>query len=184
MLPLLKRRQAATLQILIIAVALTASAQEATNVSTNLEKKAFEIMVRKNIFDPNRTPPRGPGRPRPRVETFTFCGAGFDGPQAVALFSGEGAPRRPLLPGDSINGFKIGAVTFNSVELKPAEGAAEKLIVGSSMRREDGGPWKASDTAAAAPEADTPTEPAATSSTINPNDSDIIKRLKAKREEN
>ncbi|HWD21382.1 MAG TPA: hypothetical protein VHB20_19100 [Verrucomicrobiae bacterium] len=161
---------------------LAAFSQEATNAPASLDKNAFQILVRKNIFDPTRTGARPVGRRAPRVESFTFCG--YEGPEGVAFFSGAGAGKKPLKTGETINGFKVGAVTFRSVELKPADGPAVTLAMGSSMRREENGPWKTSDLPAPAAEpAASPDAPAAASSS-SANESDIIKRLRAKREEN
>ena len=155
-----------------------------TNASADFS--AFQAIAQKNIFDPNRTGSSGSRRRARRVESFAFCGGGFDGPEAVAFFSGTGAGNKPLKPGEAINGYKVAAITFQTVDLTGPDGAPLTLRVGGSLRREEGGPWKASSQPAPASDAssgssaDTASAAPAASSA---NDSEIIRRLKAKREE-
>jgi hypothetical protein len=167
---------------------LAALAQD-TNAPDALDKNALELIVRKNIFDPTRVGGRTSGRRSPRAESFTFCGGAFDGPRAVAFFSGFGASNKPLQPGDTINGFKVDDITFKSVRIQPASGPPITLDMSMSMRREPNGPWKLSELPAPADEpAEASASSAASSSAAAPassaNDSDIIKRLKAQREDN
>ena len=89
----MKRRSSIT----FIAAALSAtlaSAALAQDTETNtalasavaadggLNRTALEMIARKNIFDPTRVGLSN-DRPRPRSESFTFCGGAFDGPNAV-----------------------------------------------------------------------------------------------------
>jgi hypothetical protein len=161
------------------------TATAATNTPDGLDKNTLELIVRNNIFDPNRVGLRN-NRREPRAEYFTFCGGAFDGPGAVAFFSGEGASNKPMKPGDKINGFKVGDITFKSVKLQPASGPELTLVMGGSMRREPKGPWKLSEQPEPAPES---SEASASSDTAAPaapssaNDNDLIKRLKARRDD-
>ncbi len=161
------------------------AAPSTTNAAPSaLDKRALELIIRNNIFDPNRTGYH-PRQRAPRVDTFTYCGYAFYKNPPAAFFSGSGAPRHPVEPGQTINGFKVEAADFTSVKLKPDNGPDITLAMGMSMRKVENGPWK--------PTEDIPAEesPAAASTTstngakvaISASDSDIIKKLKERHNE-
>jgi hypothetical protein len=186
----MNRRHAIFIATLAAWMPLAAFAQDAGRASTNapdgLDRNALERMVRKNIFDPTRVGGRTLTAPRPRAQYFTFCGGAFEGPQAVAFFTGEGSSNKPLKPGDTINGFKVSEVSFKSVKLQGATGAPQVLAMGGSMRREPNGPWKLSEQPEPPPES---TDTAVANDTTAPtkpssaNESDIIKKLRARRDD-
>lgn len=156
----------------------------AASAPSALDRNALQLIVRNNIFDASRTGFH-PHRPQPRVESFNFCGYALDQKPPAAFFSGSGAPSHAVEPGQKINGFTVETVDFASVKLKAAEGPELTLAMGASMRKVDNGPWK--------PAGDIAPEPADTSTvastnapgkaTISASDSDIIKRLKARHNE-
>jgi hypothetical protein len=181
----MNRRLSIIIALLAALSSLTAFAQDtATNTPGGLDRNSLELIVRKNIFDPTRVGIRPVRRQAPAMESFTFCGGAFDGPHAVAFFSGAGASNKPLRPGDTINGFKVSDITFNSVKVQSASGPPQTLAMGMSMRREANGPWKPSaqpveaEPAAAASDASTAALPASAA-----NENDIIKKLKARRDD-
>jgi len=162
-----------------------AEAAPATNAAPSaMDKHALELIVRNNIFDPTRTGYHPRPRP-PRIDTFTYCGYAFDKNPPAAFFSGSGAPRHPVEPGQSINGFKVESADFTSVKLKPENGPDITLAMGMSMRKVENGPWKPSENT----EAEEIPSAASTTSTnggkvaISASDSDIIKKLKEKHNE-
>lgn len=155
---------------------------------------SLQSLAQKNIFDPSRSP-RRVRTPRIRRETvvrsFTFCGTLDDN---VAIFTGEGAGSGLLKAGSSINGFKVMKVPEGdgdpTVILTDTSGAIVNLKEGESMRREEDGPWNKSDQAAPEPVAAPETRPdegtttaAATPSPEPAGESDILKKLRQKREQ-
>jgi uncharacterized membrane protein YgcG len=135
---------------------LAAAAKEAMS-ATKLPGSlaSLQIITQKNIFNPSRLP-WSPNRLPPRqaiVENFYFRGAsekinmGF-----VAIFEGDGVPNFPPTRciGDSVNGFKIKAITRTNVTLTDPKSTNIADIVFTlpgmggqqGLTRSDGGPWK------------------------------------------
>jgi len=179
--------------IVVLLLALGASqvvvAQD-SNSAAGPDWKAFQALAQKNIFDPTRSgrAARTIRRTRPPVvRTFTFCGTVDD---KIAIFTGEGSGKGYLKAGDSINGFKVMKIpvsyTDPTVILTDTTGAIVRLKAGQNMRREENGPWKKSDEPA--PVAEVATEAkagdSAASSAPGPaGESEILKRLRLKREQ-
>jgi hypothetical protein len=152
-----------------------------------LDWKSFEAMTQKNIFDANRNPghERRPEQPAPKiVRSFTFSGTVDN----RAIFVGEGAPADQCFKvGDTINGFKVMQVTLDAVKLAGPDGALVVLETDNSMRREENGPWIKSEQPAPLAAATTPA-PADASSTAGSaaapaGESDLLKKLRLKREQ-
>jgi hypothetical protein len=107
----------------------------------------FQIILRRNIFDPSRgseasnrdsTPKR-----QPRIETFSFRGAaekvgkGFD-----AFFTGDGAPASGTVAvNDVINGFMVREINLSEVKLMDTNQQLVILKDQTGLTRQDGGPW-------------------------------------------
>jgi hypothetical protein len=182
-------------QIILIALLLpalgtgrVAVAQE-TNAGAAPAMVSLQSLVQKNIFDPTRSGRvRYGSRPRSVViRTFVFRGT-FD--NDVAIFAGDGAGKGLLKQGDSINGFKVMKIPESyddaTVVLTDPSGKIEVLKDGESMRREDDGPWRKSDQPAPVTIATSETkadEPPAASSPGPAGESDILKKLRLKREQ-
>jgi hypothetical protein len=108
----------------------------------------FQLIVQRNIFDPNRgsvtTNRESTATNRqPRIETFSFRGAaemggrGFD-----AFFTGDGAPTNGTVAvNDQINGFKVQEISLYEVRLMDADHQVVILKDQTGMTRQDGGPW-------------------------------------------
>jgi hypothetical protein len=112
---------------------------------------AFQLIVRRNIFDPTRRPYvnnyQAPiTRTRPSVpQIFSFRGASEKiGMGYTAFFSGFGIPpSQEVSVNDVINGYKVVKITLHSVTL--ADTKTTNMITlneQGGMSRVDGGPWK------------------------------------------
>lgn len=179
---------------LMLAGGVAARAQEgAPPVALDID--SFRIIARKNIFDASRRGGISSARPRmPVVQSITLLGLVDDHGQSEAIFGGQGAPDHFLKTGDSIDGFKVARVTLDAVQLAgPSNNIVLKQDSGSTLRREDNGSWHVSDepppeeSSSAAPsdssDSNSTARPAP-STPGNPGDeSDIIKRLRLKREQ-
>jgi len=108
----------------------------------------FQLIVQRNIFDPNRgsdptnREPAAASRP-PRIETFSFRGAaemggkGFD-----AFFTGDGAPTNGTVAvNDEINGFRVQEISLFEVRLMDTNHDVVILQDQTGMTRQNGGPW-------------------------------------------
>jgi hypothetical protein len=187
----MKRIPSIAILCLAVAGGVSALAQE-TNSTPTLDWNYFEAVAKKNIFDPTRSGLSG--RPRqirrdPVTRYFTFHGTIDD----AAFFKGEGTPECGYVKtGNLINGFKVMKVDLDFVRLAEPNGSLVTLNVDDSMKREDEGPWTKSDQPAplvitpkpaAAGDDDAavgaPSEPSAGPA----NESEILKRLRLKREQ-
>jgi hypothetical protein len=146
---------------------------------------AFESITSKNIFDTTRNGTASyAAKPKTVVvRTFTFRGT-ID---VVALFTGDGAPKDGYVKvGDLVNGFKVMQITLHYVKLAQPNGDIVVLKEDDSMRREDEGAWSKSDqpppVVITGPEirAD---DSAGTPAPAPKGESDILKRLRLKREQ-
>jgi hypothetical protein len=156
-----------------------------------LNWSAFEAIAQKNIFDPSRSGRSSSGRSRPRevvILRFTYRGTMDD----AAIFTGEGSPSRGYVKtGGMINGFKVMKITTDYVELAEPNGNLVKLNTDDSMQREDEGPWARTDQPAPlviTPSASASGDATAIGSSSSPsagpaNESDILKKLRLKREQ-
>ena len=178
--------------ILILALVLAADplvrAQDTNSASTPPTGfQSFQIISQKNIFDPNRRPPRGGGTNAPPPSYyFTLNGTMSYEDKSYAFFNGSGIrTSQAFQPADSINGYKIAEIANNYVKLMASSNQFVKLSVGMQMKRTGGGPW----TLVASP--DPTAEPASSSSEggsdravmsmVGGADSDVMKRLMARR---
>jgi len=171
--------------LLSMGAGLAASAQ-ATNAGAALDWNSFQAIAQKNIFDPTRSGRVSRTSIRPRavaVRTFTFRGTIDD----TALFTGEGTPRKGYVKqGDLINGFKVMQITLHYVKLAEPNGNILVLKTDDTMRREEDGPWSKSDQPAPAGIVTTETkadEATASSSPGPAGESDILRKLRLKREQ-
>ena len=123
-------------------------AAQSGNTSTNRgDYGNFEIIARKNIFNPRRSPAYVP-RERPtvyrRTESFALVGVMSYGKGPMAFFDGTRSDYKKVLkPNDNIGGFKVTAIEPSSVKLASSTNEIE-VQLGMQMAREDGGDWKLS----------------------------------------
>jgi hypothetical protein len=105
--------------------------------------EAFRLISDRNIFNPNRIgrSSRNSDDPPPRVDVISFVGT-MDYEKGLFAFfdSPDGAYRKALHEGDTIDKFTVKNITANSVDLvrdpKPFT-----LRMGQQLRRPIGGDW-------------------------------------------
>lgn len=189
----MKRNTSIAIALLTAWASGAALAQVTTNSTRGLDWNAFRSIGDNNIFSPTRS--MGPDdavevRHIPVIRGFTYSGTVDD----RAIFKGEGAPEGGLFKtGDTINGFKVTQVNVDFVKLADPDGNLVMLEPDDSMRRADQGPWTKSDqpapltvSAAAPPETGSGSatvSSAADAATGPANESDILKKLRLKREQ-
>lgn len=170
----------------------SATALQPTNGITRLDLPSFQIISKRNIFDPNRRPERPSNtgiRVKPtQVDSFSLRGTMSYGNQSVAFFDGSSSEySKAVTPKDTIAGYKIAEIAFDHVKLAASSNQTINLPIGSQMKRQDNGPWAlvenpepAAESAAPAV-SDKPASPAATGGGGSADD--VIKRLMQKREQ-
>jgi hypothetical protein len=172
------------------------SSSSGTNAGlARLDYSAFKIIVDRNIFDPNRFP-RRPGEPgirqAPRaVDYLTLVGTMSYEKGTFAFFDGSSYEyKKALKLTDVIAGYKVANIAPKGVRLAAGTNELE-LSVGAQLRREEDGPWllAGQSRSYAATSASASTNAAATTTTASSDaasggaaESDIIKRLREKRE--
>lgn len=110
--------------------------------------KAFQTIIDKNIFDMTRTgAPRSRRTPVhvPKVDDFTLYGTSSYEKGEYAFFDGSSPAYRQICKlGGSIAGYKVAAIGSDYVELQGTNGSKTvKMDIGTTIRREDNGPWSA-----------------------------------------
>lgn len=126
----------------LAAAAASALAQETNQVNPK-DFAAFKIISERNIFDPNRQPPRTAPPPKPViVDSFGLYGTadyGDGGPCAV--FSGTHSEYHKVLEaGGTIAGFTVEEIGRDAVKLSSGTNITD-LKVGMQMRRNADGIW-------------------------------------------
>ena len=181
----------------LVVAALVAPAQS-TNDSSTTDFSSFQVIVDRNIFNPDRYGPTGNYHPRSySVPTFSLAGTMSYRKGMFAFFNGTSDEyRKALQQGGTIAGYTIGKITFESVQLQ-SSGKTIDMKVGAAMRRE-GSEWVLSapgewgDLSASGTEAASGSEtsggtstnvPSSTSSPSSGAESDVLKRLMEKREQ-
>jgi hypothetical protein len=163
---------------------------------------SFRMIADFNIFDPNRYPHSGPRqtvrRPSPVVDSFALVGVLSYENGTFAFFNGSSSEyQKALKIDDLIAGYKVAGIDANSVKLTAGTNQVE-LQVGMQLRREDQGEWAVSTqsdsyaspgtpppvSSPSALSSTTPAAPAAqTETTSNGAESDVLKRLMQRREQ-
>lgn len=135
--------------IILMLAALTAAADGVVAQETNsgpvvMDKKYFEIISKRNIFDPARSgrkPSAANYRPR-RTESFTLAGIMSYEKGDYAFFDSSSSDfKKNLQVGQSIAGYKIAEIRPGYVNLQASSNKLVRLNVGTQMRRQDGGRW-------------------------------------------
>jgi len=153
----------------------------------------FKIVTDNNIFDPNRKPGIGPivRTPTRTTDTFAFKGSLSYEKGTFAIFGGSSLQyEKAMKVGDNIAGYQLLSVTPNAVRLALGTNEVE-LQVGMQMRRQDQGPWIATAASEAyavfAPTSSVPNappgSPSGTQAVFSGPDSDILNKLKLRREQ-
>jgi hypothetical protein len=182
---------------MLLAIGRPAAAQttNALAVTNATDYSSFQIIVERNIFDPNRYAhtSRRRGRAISRsAPNFSLVGTMNYRNGMIAFFDGNDPDYRKVLsPNGVIAGYKVVEITQRGVKLEAA-GKPVEMKVGAQMRQENKGEWQlagsgdlpvtAATAANEAPATDeTPAASTAPSSANEPND--ILKKLMQQREQ-
>lgn len=163
-------------------------AQTDTSLPARPDYSLFKIISDRNIFNPNRTArsARTTSRPRVRetkVESFSLVGTMSYNEVRLAFFDGTSRDYiKALKPSEAIAGYTIKEVTPDHVKLE-SKGKQTDLRVGMQMRRQEEGEWQVSATAEPTPSATTSTTSSSTSAELSGTESEILKKLMQKREQ-
>lgn len=147
-----------------------------------LDYSAFRLVVNRNIFDPNRVPHSGPSTTQPKtVDAFTLVGTMSYEKGIFAFFDGTRSDYQKVLkPEDTIAGYKVLAISADSVKLMMSTNNVVELSVGTQMRRREDGSWERqakSETYAASSASNSSSEAAPSGA-----ESDVIKKMMLRRE--
>jgi hypothetical protein len=135
--------------LLIAALGSRASfaAQTADGTLGRTDYRKFEIIAKKNIFNPRRSPAYVPSEiqmVRRRTESLALVGVMSYGNGPMAFFDGSRSDYRKVLkPNDSIAGFKVTSIEPSAVKLISNTTEIE-VRVGMQLAREEEGDWKLS----------------------------------------
>jgi hypothetical protein len=108
--------------------------------------KAFQAITDKNIFDTTRTGIRGihPVAHHPKIDDFTLVGTMSYEKATLAFFDGSSSQYKGALKTNAIiAGYKLVNINSDYAELQSTNGKAVKMLVGTTISREDNGPWSA-----------------------------------------
>ncbi len=115
------------------------------------EFQKFKLVYERNIFDPNRRPPRLTPTitpPPTRIDAFTFVGTGISADITYAFFdSSDPNYRKALKVSETIAGFKLTDIAPDCVtltSLSSTNSRTVQLYVLMQMRRQDEGEWQTS----------------------------------------
>jgi hypothetical protein len=160
-----------------------------TTASTATDFRSFDLISKRNIFDPTRSgsrPPRTVTR-APRIDSFTLVGTMSSEQGQYAFFDGSNSEyRKTLKPAEKIAGYKIAQIAPDHIVLAAASNQTIDLPVGTRMRRQDGGAWKktggfeAEATTESTPSA-TPAADSAATPALSGGESEAMKRMMLKR---
>ena len=172
------------------AAAQTTNAPAATNA---MNYSSFQIIVERNIFDPNRYAHAPHSRKRstsPSAPWFSLVGTLSSRQGMLAFFDGNDSDYRKVLSPDGvIAGYKVVEITLRGVKLTSTNKPVV-MKVGAQMRQEGKGEWQlagsgelpATTTGNEAPAADEMPAASSTAGTAGePND--VLKKLMQQREQ-
>jgi hypothetical protein len=177
--------------VALLAVAWPAAAQT-TNAPAAANFSSFQIIVDRNIFNPNRYAHTSRGGSRstsPSAPWFSLVGTMASRQGVLAFFDGnDSAYRKVLSPDGDIAGYKVTEITLHGVKLASTNKPVV-MKVGAQMRQEGKGGWQLTEsgelpatTGSEAPATDeTSTTGSASGSAGEPND--ILKKLMQQREQ-
>jgi len=169
------------------------AATQTTNAPAATNYSSFQIIVDRNIFDPNRYAhaPHSRGRSTsPSAPYFALVGTMSCRQGMLAFFDGNDSDYRKVLSPDGvIAGYKVVEITLRGVKLEAA-GKPVEMKVGAQMRQAGKGEWQLAESgelpAATAgnetPATDeTPAAGPASGAAGEPND--VLKKLMQQREQ-
>jgi hypothetical protein len=128
--------------LFLVAASFVAAAQSTNDSSTTTDFSSFQVVVDRNIFNPDRygrTPHHYESRAS--VPTFSLAGTMSYRKGMFAFFNGTSDEyRKALQQGGTIAGYTVGKITFDGVQLQ-SSGRTIDMKVGAAMRRE-GDSWE------------------------------------------
>ena len=143
------RARTKPLQISAVALALLMAAAfaavgQGTNLFSALDYPSFKIIAERNIFNQSRMPHEHAAQPARIPDSFSLVGTLFYAGGDIAFFDGTSDEyQKALKVGGDIAGFKVTAVTLNSVTL--SDGTNQTVLkITTQMRRDDDGHWSVS----------------------------------------
>ena len=168
-------------------------AAQTTNTPAATNYSSFQIIVERNIFDPNRYAHTSHSRGRTisrSAPSFSLVGTLSSRNGMLAFFDGNDSDYRKVLSPDGvIAGYKVVEITLHGVKLEAA-GKPVEMKVGAQMRQEGKGEWQlaepgelpAATTGNETPATnETPAAGPASGSGSEPND--VLKKLMQQREQ-
>lgn len=109
----------------------------------------FDILHKRNIFDPNRKPYREPRKPQdpepePQIDAFTVIGLMAYADRQIVVLSGSSSEYNGVFKlNDQIDNLKL--ISLGDKAVSFAEGETNFSVgIGTGLRRVDGGDWKES----------------------------------------
>jgi hypothetical protein len=172
------------------AAAQTTNAPAVTNAT---DYSSFQIVVERNIFDPNRyahTPRSRRHSISPSAPWFSLVGTLSSRNGMLAFFDGNDSDYRKVLSPDGvIAGYKVVEITLRGAKLEAA-GKPVVMKVGAQMRQQGKGEWQLADSGELPATTDgketpatdeTPAASPASGSASEPND--VLKKLMQQREQ-
>lgn len=114
----------------------------ATPLAPGSSFETFQLILDRNIFDPNRTPRRGGSEEKaPRIDQISLVGTMQSDRGPVAFFdSPDSAFRKTAATGETIGDFKIKSITQDGVDLV-REDKTTTVKVAQQLKRAEGGDW-------------------------------------------
>jgi hypothetical protein len=184
---------------LAVGLVLSSVAQTNTNSAASGNEwpafDSFSVIQRNNVFDPNRRPwirETNPGPKRPALEGFALRGTMSYAKGKFAFFDGTGDEYNKVLGvGGNIAGYTVKDITQDDVTLA-ANGKDFKLPVGRQVRKQNGN-WQMgrpieatndeTNSSGDQTEGTPSSDPSAPPATANSQQSEVLKRLMAAKEQ-
>lgn len=154
--------------------------------------ESFPLLRSRNIFDPNRTPRAAPTGPVTRTtpDYLRLTGTLISDGRYLAFFSGSREDFRQVVTlEESVGGLTVTGITQDHVEMTHGDQPV-KLTIGSSyliaearLAGDDDLPQNSSGPTDSAGEEETSPTPSASGSAENPNESDVLRRMRERRQQ-
>jgi len=184
-----KLRASMALSVLITACLAVGAAE--TNSRSRLDYVSFRLISERNIFNASRSGRNTTRRERDtdkrsRAQTFALLGTMSYEKGRFAFFDGTSSDYRKVLqPDGTIAGYRVAEIAANHVMLESTNGQPIELRVGMQMKKRDEEEWQLSGQVDSSElvRASTPSSEKKEASPAVGEESDVLKKLMQKREE-